>query len=94
MTQFLGGIAGMLEIFAIAAGFILLHLAAKAPPAKLLKVAAIILIVGGIGSGLCTGYYWFKYQRAGHFDRADSFQMGMDPESMPRGHVMPGGDAH
>lgn len=69
MTQFLGDIAGMLEIFAIAAGLVLLHKAGE-QSAKLLKLAGVVLIVGGIGVGLCTSWYWFKYQAAGELDHA------------------------
>jgi hypothetical protein len=67
MDQFLGDIAGMMEIFAIGAGLVLLHLASKEPPAKLLKAAGLVLLLGGLGVGICTSYYWFQYQGAGHF---------------------------
>lgn len=70
MAQFLADIAGMLELFAIAAGLVLLHRAAKDGPAKLLKAAGWVLVVGGVAVGLCTTYYWFKYQSRGEFDGA------------------------
>jgi len=58
-----------MEIFAIGAGLVLLHLASKDPAAKLLKAAGLVLLLGGIGVGICTSYYWFQYQGAGHFAR-------------------------
>lgn len=73
MAQFLADIAGMLELFAIAAGLALLHRAAKDGSARLLKIAGWVLVVGGIAVGLCTGYYWFKYQAQGGFDSASAW---------------------
>ena len=68
MTQFLADIAGMLELFAIGAGLVLLHRASREDPAKLLKAAGGVLVAGGVVVGLCTGYFWFKYQSLGAFD--------------------------
>jgi hypothetical protein len=73
MAQFLADIAGMLEVFAIAVGFVLLHRASKEPPAQLLRAAGIVLVAGGITIGLCTTWHWLKYQNAGDFDRAASW---------------------
>lgn len=67
MTQFLADIAGMLEVFAVAGGLVLLHRARK-ESAGLLKAAGLVLVVGGVAVGLCTSYYWFKYQANGDFD--------------------------
>ena len=69
MAQFLGDIASVLELFAIAGGLVLLHFARKESSA-LLKVAAIILIVGGILAGACTITYWLHYQASGQFNHA------------------------
>lgn len=55
MAQFTADIAGMLEIFAIAAGLVLLHRASKEAPANLLKAAGWVLVVGGVVVGACTG---------------------------------------
>ena len=69
MAQFTADIAGMLEIFAIAGGLVLLHVARKDEGgARLLSLAGWLLIVGGVGSGLCTIAYWVMYQNAGMFD--------------------------
>ncbi len=89
MTQFLGDIAGILEIFAIAAGLVLLHAASKEPAAKFMKAAGLVLVVGGIGVGLCTTWYWFKYHAAGDFDRAVPHHMQMSPGAMAGAHMMP-----
>lgn len=69
MNQFAADVAGMLELFAVAAGLVLLHYGRR-ESAGLLKAAAIVLIAGGILGGLCTGYYWLRYQQQGAFDQA------------------------
>lgn len=81
MAVFLGDIAGMLEIFAIAGGLILLHYAAK-EGAKLLRVAGWIMLVGGIVVGACTLFYWFTYNSQNAFDRAHPHAMGMMNDDM------------
>lgn len=107
MTQFTADIAGMLELFAIAAGLVLLHRAGKEAPAKLLKAAGWVLVAGGIVVGACTTFYWFKYQSRGEFDTVHMGYpgmmrgpgSGMGPEmmgpgmgSMPRSTTPPPGD--
>lgn len=77
MAQFLADIAGLLELFAIAGGLVLLHRASKEPsPAKLLKAAGWVLLIGGIVVGACTLLYWFKYQSRGDFDSVDMSYLG------------------
>lgn len=78
MAQFTADIAGMLELFAIAAGLVLLHRASKEAPAKLLKAAGWVLVAGGLVVGTCTTAYWLKYQSRGEFDTVHSG----DPEMM------------
>ena len=72
MAQFLADIAGMLEIAAIAAGLLLLHKARTVERAGFLRAAALLLLLGGVSVGLCTGYYWFKYQANGDFETVSS----------------------
>jgi|GEM_PF-1193107 len=79
MAQFLGDIAWMLELFAVAGGLVLLHLAATEAPTKLLRTAGWLLVLGGVGTALCTGYYWFTYQAQGHFDSGH----GHSPMTVP-----------
>jgi hypothetical protein len=67
MAQFLADIAGMLEIIAIAAGLVLLHVSFTRPPAALLKAAGVLLLVGGLAVGACTTWYWLGYHRDGAF---------------------------
>lgn len=55
MAQFTGDIAGMLELFAIAAGLVLLHRAGKEAPAKLLQAAGWVLVAGGMEPGMMGG---------------------------------------
>jgi hypothetical protein len=87
MAQFLADIAGMLELFAIAAGLVLLHRASKDRPARLLKAAGAVLVAGGIIVGSCTTYYWFKYQSRGEFD---STRMGYPGMRGPGAGMGPG----
>ncbi len=77
MAQFTADIAGMLELFAIAAGLVLLHRASKEAPAKLLKAAGWVLVAGGLVVGACTTVYWFKYQSRGEFDTMHTGYPGM-----------------
>lgn len=37
---------------------------------ELLRLAGYVLVIGGIGTALCTGYYWFRYQSQGQFETA------------------------
>ena len=71
MAQFLGDIGSVLELFAIAGGLVLLHVASK-ESARLLKAAGVVLVVGGIAAGVCTMTYWFHYQTTGQFEHATS----------------------
>lgn len=89
MAQFLGDIAWMLELFAIAGGLTLLHTASIENRTKLLKAAGWLLIVGGLGTAVCTGYFWLSYHAQGHFDAAH----GHDSTMMtgPHGSMAPGG---
>ncbi len=87
MSQFLGDVAGMLELFAIAGGLVVLHLAKKEAPAKLLQTAGWLLIVGGVAGTLCTGYYWFKFQAQGDF--AHAMPMRSMSGAMPGTATMP-----
>ncbi len=87
MAQFLADIAGMLEIFSIAAGLVLLHYASKQPAAKLLKAAGIVLVVGGIVVGVCTSMYWFQYRANGQFQTVDVHSQ-LEPGAMQGAHAM------
>lgn len=69
MAQFLGDIAGVLELFAVVGGLVLLHFERK-DSSKLLRAAGILLIVGGILAGACTMTYWLHYQATGQFEHA------------------------
>ena len=70
MILFLGDIAGMLEIFAIGFGFVLLHKARSESNPGLLKTGAWVLLAGGVIVGLCTIYYFFEYKSQGALDTA------------------------
>lgn len=77
MAQFLADIAGILVVFAIAAGLVLLHRASKEAPAKLLRAAGWVLVAGGLVVGLCTIYYWCRYLVRGEFATAHTECPGM-----------------
>lgn len=77
MAQFFADITGILELFAIAGGLVLLHRASKDAPARLLKAAGWVLVAGGIAVGLCTSYYWLQYQSRGDFAGAYLGHPGM-----------------
>lgn len=77
VAEFTGDIAGMLELFAVAAGLVLLHRARKEAPAKLLMAAGWLLVVGGIGVGACTTFFWLKYLARGDLDSAHMDRSGM-----------------
>lgn len=69
MAQFLGDIAFALWTALFAGGLIAWHVGTK-EAAGLIKAAALIMVVVGIGGAACTGYFWFKYEQAGAFDSA------------------------
>jgi len=77
MPQFLADIAGMLEIFAIAAGLVLLHRARSEAASGLLRAAGAVLVVGGLAVGLCTTWYWFTYRARGEFATAHMMSPSM-----------------
>lgn len=68
MAMFLGDLAFAVELIAIALGFMLFYFAKK-EGAKLLKVSGYILVIGGILTASCTGYFLTKYYLDGHFDK-------------------------
>jgi hypothetical protein len=76
MAQFLADIAGMLEVFGIATGLVLLHRASKEAPAKLLKAAGWVLVVGGISVGLFDSTHMGYSERMQHSDMAPGMMRG------------------
>lgn len=75
MNQFTADIAGILEIAVIAAGLITLYFANK-ERSGLLRVAAGVMIIGGIAVGSCTAYWWLKYYNQGGFDSVALYSDG------------------
>ena len=68
MAEFLGDIAFILEMFAVAAGLILIHLGKE--NRKLFSLAGWLLLIVGIGGAVCTVYWMFHYFNMGDFDHA------------------------
>tara|TARA_B100001564_G_C20652057_1_gene677351 strand:- start:1898 stop:2221 length:324 start_codon:yes stop_codon:yes gene_type:complete len=91
MNQFTADIAGILEIAVIAAGLITLYFANKERSA-LLKSAAWLMIIGGIAVGICTAYWWLKYDAAGYFDNPSSVVITSIPEDDTVHHYHPAGE--
>ena len=83
MTQFLGDLAFVFELFAVAAGLVILHRALEATKPMLLRAAGWLLIVGGAGGAACTGYYWLHYQQRGDFDAAHAVGASSMPMTGP-----------
>jgi len=88
MAAFLGDIAFLLGIVVAASGLLTLHCAAADPRPKLLKIAGIVLLVAGIGTALCTTFYYFKYHLAGDLEHPYPVMMdGKMMKEMMRGRM-------
>lgn len=82
MAQFLGDIAFMFEMFAIAWGLVLLQRAQLAEKgAGYLRAAGVLVALSGASGALCTSYYWFSYQADGGFDFACGQSERMRPHA-------------
>jgi len=68
MAAFLGDIAFLFGIVVAVAGLFTLHKAGADPRPALLKIAGIVLLVAGIGTALCTSYFYLKYYFAGDLE--------------------------
>ena len=69
MTMFLGDLAVMSELAMVALGLIVWHYGQK-EPSRMFKVAAWILILGGLGGSVCSIYYLNKYRLNGEVEHA------------------------
>jgi hypothetical protein len=77
--MFMMHIALLYGLMVLAGGFITFHFARRFPSTPL-KIAAWILVIGGAGNLLCTGYSGMRYWQQGYFDR---------PMMMPPAAVAP-----
>lgn len=77
MGMFIGHIALILNVMALAAGLVALHHNAKIR-AKFLGYAGWLLIVFGLLGTGCTSYFMAKYYFHGHFEHAYDFKMTME----------------
>lgn len=68
MAMFLGHIAFILEIFALATGLVLVRLSKENK--GLSSLAGWILVIVGILGAICTGYYMIQYFYLGDFAHA------------------------
>jgi hypothetical protein len=69
MAVFQLEIAFLLELAVFAAGLVLLHLG-RQQTAPLLRAAGFVLVVGGVLTAACTGYFGVRYHVQGEFDHA------------------------
>lgn len=69
MAMYLAELVFLVELALLAAGLVLLYKAHK-EASVLLKTAAILLIIGSIGTAICTTYFSLKYYKQGVFDTA------------------------
>lgn len=83
MAQFLGDIAFLLEMVLVAGGLVLLH-RSRQEGAGLLRAAALVLLLAGAGTAICTSYFWFHYHGQADFDHAYPMPMA----SMMQGGMM------
>ncbi len=81
MAQFLGDIAFLFEMLLVAGGLVLLH-HSRRQGAGLLRAAALVLLLTGAGTALCTTYFWLRYHGSGDFEHA---------HAMPMARMMQGG---
>ncbi len=72
----------LMDLVVIVSGLVLLHKSRRGARDGLLQMTGHVLIRGGIATALCTGYYWFKYQARGDFDRAYPIITHEMPEKM------------
>lgn len=68
MAMFLGHIAFILQMFALASGLILIRFSKENQ--RLGSLAGWILVIAGILGGICTLYYMLHYSSLGDFSHA------------------------
>jgi thiol:disulfide interchange protein len=98
MAAFFGDIAFLIGILVIAFGLLILHRASTDSKPKLLKIAGVLLIVAGIGTAICTSYFYLKYHLSGELERPypiHRMSMMKDMQQMHQQHMekMMGGNA-
>ncbi len=71
MAQFIGDIAFLFELGLVAVGIVLIHFG-RERSAGMLRTAGWILVIGALGTAICTSVFWFRYLQAGDFDRAEA----------------------
>ena len=84
--MFQGDLAFTVELIAIALGFYFLYLAKK-ENSKEIKIGAYILVVGGILTALCTGFYLTKYWLSGSYSHSPMSRMHQG-NGMMNGNMM------
>lgn len=97
MSQFFADFVFLLELVIIAGGMVILHKARRESPAALLRWAGYLLVIGGVVTALCTGYFWFKYHAQGDFDTAQltiKHEIPVDMMKSMHQSKMPGHDGN
>jgi hypothetical protein len=81
MAMFLAEISFLLALALVAAGLVLWHRGREAT-AGLLRAAGAVLVVGGVLTALCTGYFSVRYHVQGEFDHAYPHHAAMAARGM------------
>lgn len=97
MAEFMGDLVVLLAMVVLAAGLWHWDAAKREPRGYPAKVGAWVLILAGIGTGLCASAYMWRFRSAGDFDRAyppallQAHDMAMMKKMMDNMDMMPNG---
>lgn len=95
MAEFMGDFVVLLAMVLLAAGLWHLDLAKRDSRGTPAKLSAWVLILAGIGGGVCASSYMWVFKSAGDFDRAypPALLQVHDMEMMKKmmGNMMPNG---
>ena len=70
MAEFMGDFVVLLAMIVLGAGLWLLDVAKRDSRGTSAKLSAWVLILAGIGGGVCASSYMWAFRSAGDFDRA------------------------
>jgi len=84
--MYLAHIATFLGLAVLASGFVAFHFARRSQ-SQPLRIAGLILVIGGVLGLVCILYYSLKYWRAGYFETPAAMMMphNMDLNSRSTG---------
>lgn len=91
MAMFIGHIALVLNVLALAAGFVVLHQNSQLRGKFLVWAAWILIGFGALGTA-CTSYFLTKYYFHGHFEHAYQWHGSHDGAPVDAHHPGSSGD--